>query len=99
MTTVMRAVAHADRQHQEHLHLEAALNCLVNGLVAKGFTFVTLEATPQQMQERLAKFDEGRTRLGNKLFGFLISGGDMPDFAKTISKRVMAFGVERFDDA
>ena len=93
----MTTVAHIERQHQEHL--EAALNRLVNGLVAKEFTFVTPEATPQQMQERLANFDEGRLWLGSKLFGFLIGGADMPDFAKTITRRVVAFGAEKIDDA
>src|SRR5262249_51794901 len=71
--------------------LETALTRLVNGLVAKGFTFVTLEVSPQQMQERLAKFDEGRLWLSGKIFGFLISGADMPGLIKTITKHVVAF--------
>jgi hypothetical protein len=51
------------------------------------------------MQEGLAKFDEGRLWLGGKVFGFLVSGGDMPGFVKTIAGHVVALGAEKVDDA
>ncbi|MFB2982142.1 hypothetical protein [Microseira sp. BLCC-F43] len=83
---------------QSQTNLEDSLNRLVNGLISKGFTFVTAEASPQQMHEQLNKFDERRLSLGDRIFGFLISGSDMPEFAKTITQRVVAFGAEDVDD-
>ncbi len=78
---------------------EASISRLVNGLVAKGFKFVTPEATPQEMHERLAKFDEERTGLTGRLFSFFIGAYDMPDVAKTIAKHVVGFGSQDVDDA
>jgi hypothetical protein len=71
----------------------------MNGLLAKEYTFVTPEASPEQMHERLAQFDTGRLWLSGKVFGFLIGGADMPDFVKTITKHVVAFGAESVNDA
>jgi hypothetical protein len=78
--------------------LEASLDRLVNGLIAREFTFVTPESSAQGMQEGLAKFDEGRLWLGGKVFGFLLGGADLPDFVKTITEHVVAFGAEQVDD-
>jgi hypothetical protein len=69
--------------------LVASLERLEAGLVAKGFTFVTPEASPQEMQERLAKFDEGRAWIFNKVFGFGIHGVDAPEVVKQITGRVV----------
>ncbi len=78
--------------------LEASLDRLVNGLIAKEFTFVTPESSAQEMQEELARFDEGRLWLNGKVFGFLMGGADVPDFVKTVTEHVVAFGTEQVDD-
>lgn len=77
----------------------ASLNCLARMLIAKGFTFVTPEASPEHMNAQLAKFDEGRLWLGGKVFSLLLGGADLPEFAQTITKHVVAFGAEQVDDA
>lgn len=78
--------------------LQSSLHKLVNGLIGKEYTFVTPEASPQQMHEQLTKFDEGRLGFSGKVFGFLIGGSDLPEFAKVITKRVVAFSAEKIDD-
>lgn len=78
--------------------LDAALARLVNGLAAKEFTFVTPESSAGQMQDGLATFDDRRLWLTGKMFGFLMGGADLPEFARTIAGRVIGFGAEKADD-
>ncbi|MEM9272803.1 MAG: hypothetical protein AAGA80_07540 [Cyanobacteria bacterium P01_F01_bin.143] len=78
--------------------VEEALNHLVNVLIDKGFTFVTSDISPNHMQDQLTSFDQRRLKTYGKVFGFMISGYDMPGFVKTISKNVVGFGTEKIED-
>jgi hypothetical protein len=79
-------------------HLATALDRLVNGLVAKEFFFLTPETSAQQLQERLARFDEGRLGIFSKVFSFALGATDMPGFVKTIAGRVVSLGASSVND-
>jgi len=78
--------------------LNASLERLVNGLIAKEFTFVTPEASPQQLQERLSEFDKGRIGLFGKVFGYAIGASEVPAVVQTITQHVVSLGAEKVAD-
>jgi predicted transcriptional regulator len=83
--------------HSQSL-LEGLIDYLVNVLVSKEFTFVTTEASPQKMHEKLIEFDDKRLWLGGKMLGFLMTGSDIPAFVTNISGRVISLGAEDVED-
>lgn len=71
---------------------------LVNGLVAKEFTFVSPDASPEHMQARLTKFDEGRLKIGSAVFKLIIGTTEVPGVVKTVAQRVVSFTTEAVQD-
>lgn len=97
-TRVIHMSADALISNKYEDQIKSSLDKLAIGLTNKQFTFVVSELSQNHMQERLTKFDEQRLGLGGKLFCFIISGTDMPDFVKIIAKNVIGFGAGKVDD-
>lgn len=78
--------------------LSVCMRHLVNGLVAKKFAFIAPETSPDEMQQQLKDYDAGRVWLSNKIFGFVLSGSDLPGFAETVFEHMIGFGTQAVDD-
>ncbi|MDJ0708630.1 MAG: hypothetical protein QNJ46_35650 [Leptolyngbyaceae cyanobacterium MO_188.B28] len=93
-----RELQRKKEEEEARRRIERSLNHLINISVNKGYTFIDSDVSQNSIQEQLARFDDRRSGTYNKIFGFMISGYDMPEFAKTISKNVIGFGTEKIDD-
>lgn len=79
--------------------IQDSLQHLVNGLVAKGFSFMAPETTSDDWQKQIAEYDKGRLWLSKKIFGFAMGGADLPGFAETVMEHAIGFGTKKVEDA
>lgn len=83
---------------QNRRQLEAALSRLVNGLIAKDFTFVTTGGSQRRFQEKLVRYADARAGLPHDLIGIALDLGGMPEVVKIVAKHVVSFGTDMVDD-